>query len=116
YGIAGAGIVEYRAGGDAELPPEARDRFDGGRWRSAAAVFGVGAGFPLDRGGMLMSFELTNHLTRIPLDDDGRGEWFEFAGAPVQLERDSERGTDGIGLASNLRLTVGLAVPIRRAR
>jgi hypothetical protein len=116
YGIAGGGIVEYRAGSNAELPPEARARFGGGRWRSAAAVFGVGAAFPLDRGGMLMSFELKNHVTRTPLDDDGRGEWFEFAGAPVQIERDPERGTDGIGLASNLRLTVGLSVPLRRAR
>lgn len=114
YGVAGGGVVEYRAARDAELPPEARHRFDGGRWRSLAAVFGVGLAVPLQQRGLLMSFEVTNHLTRTPLDDDGRGEWFELAGSSVQLERDPHRATDGIGLASNLRLTIGLSLAVRQ--
>lgn len=116
YGIAGGGVVEYRSARDAELPPEARRRFDRGRWRGLAAVFGAGLAFPLQRPGLLMNFELTNHLTRTPLDDEGRGEWFELGGSSVQLERDPDRGTDGIGLASNLRLTVGLSLAVRHRR
>jgi hypothetical protein len=49
YGIVGGGVVDYRAGRHLELPPEARDRFSDGRWRTPAAVVGVGAVFPLQR-------------------------------------------------------------------
>jgi hypothetical protein len=113
YGMAGGGVVEYRAGRDADLPPEARDRFSEGRWRTPAAVFGVGAVFPLQFHNLLMGAELANHLGRTPLDDAGRGEWFDMGGMPVQLHQDPRRGSDGITLTSNLRLTVGLTLPLR---
>jgi hypothetical protein len=113
YGVVGGGVVEYRAGGNVELPPEARDRFRDGRWRTPAAVVGVGAVFPLQRHNLLLGAELANHVGRTPLDDAGRGEWFELGGIPVQLHQDPRRGSDGIAFTNNLRLTVGLTLPLR---
>ncbi|CAN5845985.1 hypothetical protein BH23GEM9_BH23GEM9_04350 [soil metagenome] len=113
YGLAGGGLVHYRMTGDAELPPEARRRFQDGQWTGPAAFFGLGGTLPLQRRDLLMSFELTNHLSRTPLDDEGRGEWFELSGIPLQLDRYSARDTDGIGMTSNLRLTVGFTLPLR---
>lgn len=113
YGLAGAGLVEYRRGGEEAPPPEAAARFAEGRWRSAAAVFGVGAAVPLQRYDMLLNFELTNHLTRTPLNEEARGEWVELGGVPVQLDREADRGDDGIGATSHLRLVIGLTLPLR---
>jgi hypothetical protein len=113
YGLVGGGLVEYRAARDAELPPEARTRFADGRSRSPAGVLGLGAVIPLQRHNLLLNFEVSNHLVPTPLDDTGRGEWFELGGVPVQLEPDPRRGTDGIGLTSNVRLVIGLTLPLR---
>jgi hypothetical protein len=117
YGVAGVGVVHYRVRGDEDLPAEARAGFaDGGR-TSPAAVFGLGAVLPLQRNNLLLSFELTNHLARTPLDDAGRGEPFDVGGVPMQLADDGPSAdTDGIGMASNLRLSVGLTMPVRRPR
>jgi hypothetical protein len=113
YGVVGAGAVEYRTGSNAELPPEARARFASGSWRTPALLFGGGAVIPLQRHNLLLNVELTNHLVRTPLNDAGRGEWFEIGGVPVQLNPDPRRGGDGIATTSNLRLTVGLTLPLR---
>lgn len=114
YGVAGGGVVRYGAGYEAELPPEARSRFAGGVRTGAAAVVGVGGAIPLQRRSLLLSFEITNHMTRTPLDDTGAGERFELGGVPLQLVTEPERGgTDGVGLTSNLRLVVGLTLPVR---
>jgi hypothetical protein len=113
YGILGGGVVQHRVTDREELPPEARERFAGGEWVGAAAVFGAGSVIPLQRNNLLLTFELTNYLTRTPLNDEGLGTWFELAGVPLQLEPDPARGRDGIGLTSNLRLTLGLTLPLR---
>jgi hypothetical protein len=113
YGLVGGGLVEYRRGGSEAAPPEAEDRFAGGRWGSAAAVFGIGAAIGLQRHDLMLDFELTNRLTRTPLDEEARGEWVELGGATVQLDRDQGRGDDGIGATNHLRLTVGVTLPIR---
>jgi hypothetical protein len=113
YGVVGGGMVEYRRSGAAELPPEARERFAGGGWRSAAAVIGLGTAVPLQRHDMLLNFELTNHLTRTPLNEEARGEWVQLGGVPVQLDREYDRGDDGIAVANHLRLSVGLTLPLR---
>jgi hypothetical protein len=113
YGLAGGGLVEYRPARDEELPPEARDRFAHGRWRAPAALFGIGAVAALQYHNLMLNAELSNHLVRTPLDDAGRGEWFELGGVPVQLLHDPRRGGDGIGTTSNLRLTVGITLPLR---
>lgn len=116
YGLAGAGAVHYRVRGDEDLPAEARAGFaDGGR-SSPAAVFGVGAVLPLQSNNLLLSFELTNHLARTPLDDAGRGEWIDMAGVPVQVAGGEPSDTDNIGMTSNLRLSLGLTLPVRRQR
>jgi hypothetical protein len=113
YGMAGVGAVQHRVVDDEEVPPEARERFADGGWTGAAAVFGVGSVIPLQRKNMLLTFELTNHLTRTPLDDAGLGGWFDIGGVPLQLDEDPQRGGDGISLTSSLRLTVGLTLPLR---
>jgi hypothetical protein len=113
YGMAGAGVVEYRAGDRDALPPEAQDPFADGRVRSGALVLGIGAMVLLQQHDLLLNFELTGHITPTPLSDEGVGEWFEIGGVPVQLRQDPLRGTDGIGLTNNLRLTVGLTLPLR---
>jgi hypothetical protein len=113
YGIAGGGIVRYDRADDADVPPEARRRFDDGGWSGAAAFFGVGSAIPLQRNNLMLNFELTNHLSRTPLDDEGLGEAFEISGVPLRLAADPARGGDGIDLANKIRLTVGLTAALR---
>jgi hypothetical protein len=113
WGMAGGGIVHYRATEDMELPPEARRRFERGSRSAPAAVLGIGATVPLQRRNLLMNFELTSHITPTPLDDEGSGEFFEMAGVPLRLDRYAGRDSDGIGMTSHYRLTVGLTLPIQ---
>jgi len=113
YGIAGVGVVSYRLADDEEVPPEARARFADGGWTGPAIHFGVGSAIPLERHNLMLTFELTNHLSRTPLDDEGLGEAFEISGVPLHLASDPGRGSDGIGTTNHLRLTVGLTLPIR---
>lgn len=113
YGIAGAGVVSYRLADDEEVPPEARARFAGGSWTGPAVNFGVGSAIPLERHNLLLTFELTNYLSRTPLDDEGLGEAFEISGVPLHLAADPGRGSDGIGTTNHLRLTIGLTLPLR---
>ena len=114
YGLAGGGVVRYRARGDAELPPEARAHFaDGGRQR-VAGVFGVGAVIPLQRRNLLMSFELTNHVSRTPLDGQNTAELFDLGGRLMALSTDAGTGNGGeVGLTSHVRLALGLTLPLR---
>jgi hypothetical protein len=116
YGMVGAGVVHYRLADREEVPAEARQKFSDGQWSGAAAVFGIGSAIPLQRYGLLMTFELTNHLARTPLDDEGVGEWFEFGGTHMQIEHDPARGNDGVVTTNNLRLTLGLTLPLGPGR
>lgn len=113
YGLVGGSYVTYTAAADEELPPEARSRFGSGSWSAPAALFGVGGVIPLQRSNLLLTFELSNHLSRTPLDDRGRGEQFELSGVPLELEPDARTGSDGVRTTSNLRLVVGLTLPLR---
>jgi opacity protein-like surface antigen len=116
YGLAGAGVVRYALSDEEEVPPEARARFSGGDWTGGALVFGVGSAVPLQRFDLLLNFELTNHMSRTPLNDEGLGEGFQIAGVPLGLAADPGRGNDGIGLAHQLRLTAGITLPVRISR
>jgi hypothetical protein len=115
YGLVGGGAVHYRVRDHAALPPEARRRFADGDWTGPAGVIGIGATLPLQRNNLLMSFELTNHIARTPLDDEGAGEWFEVAGLPFQIGQ-GDGSADAIALTNNLRLTLGLTLPLRNGR
>lgn len=115
YGLVGAGAVHYRLRDGNELPPEARGPFQNGSHTSPAGVFGVGAVIPLQWDGLLLNFELTNHLARTPLRDGAYGEEFEMGEVPVQLAPRGESGESGeIGLTSNLRLTLGITLSLVR--
>jgi hypothetical protein len=111
YGLVGAGAVEYRADPALRepIPAEAATSFESGTRRRFAGVFGVGARIPLDDHAFHLTFELTNHLTRSPVDSPVRGMTREG----VYLDPDGW-GTedDGAGLTSNVRLMIGLAMPI----
>jgi hypothetical protein len=113
YGLAGGGLVGYRLADGEEVPPEARSRFRGGEWTGPAVVFGVGSAIPLQRYGLMLNFELTNHLSRTPLDEEGWGERFNIGGVPLDLASDPGRGREGIGITNHLRLTAGLTLPVR---
>jgi hypothetical protein len=113
YGIAGVGLIRYRASGDAEVPPEAREAFADGEWQSAAGMFGVGAAIPLQRGNMLMTFELTNHLSRSPLSGGSAGEVFEVNGTLMEIDDADGSHENEVGLTSHVRLAFGLTLPIR---
>jgi hypothetical protein len=77
-------------------------------------MFGVGAAIPLQRGNLLMSFEITNHLAKTPLGDNSAGEVFDLSGVPMQLEADPQlSGENAVGMTSHLRLALGLTLPLR---
>ena len=114
YGIVGAGLVRYHASADAEMPPEARGRFASGDWQTGAGVIGIGAAIPLQRRNLLMSFELTNHISRTPLGNESAGEMFELGGVAMQIDPDDSTSGDGdVGMTSHLRLALGLTLPLR---
>lgn len=114
YGIAGAGLVRYRPSGADPIPPEAREDFQAQGRQTAAAMFGIGAAIPLQRNNLLMTFQLTNHLSRTPLGDHAAGETFELGGVLMQIQPDGElRGDDDVGLTSHVRLALGLTLPLR---
>jgi hypothetical protein len=114
YGLAGGGIVRYGRSGAGELPPEARARFTRGSWSGAAGVVGIGSAIALQKRSLMLVFELTDHISRTPLDDAGAGEWFEVSGVQLQLEPHATRAdTDGVGLTNSVRLLVGLSLAIR---
>jgi hypothetical protein len=113
YGIVGTGIVEYRAdpGTRDPLPAEASESFDGGAQRRWAAVFGGGAVIPLERHSFYLTFELTNHLTRSPVDAPAAGP---AENGTLILDPDGWRDDDdGAGLTSHVRLMVGVTLPMR---
>ena len=113
YGLAGAGIVRYWSATDGELPAEAQSRFAGGSWTGAAGVLGLGATVPLEKRDLLLVFELTDHISRTPLPSRTTAESIDMSGVQLQLEPAGANGTDRIGLVNNIRLVVGLVLPIR---
>jgi hypothetical protein len=112
YGILGGGLASYRASREGELPPEARVAFQDRSRTSWTAVFGLGAVVPLEREGLLLSFLLTDHVTPTPLDDEGAAETFNEGGVSLSMEDPRATGRDGVSHANNLRLMVGLTLPL----
>lgn len=112
YGVLGAGAVHYARGRDAELPPEAREQFAAGTRTQAAAVFGIGATLPLQRHDLLLSFELTNHLSRSPLAGARAHETFAVDGVSMEPAPGDE-AQDANRVANQLRLVVSLTLPLR---
>lgn len=114
YGIVGGGLIRYRTSGDASLPPEARENFEDGAWETPAALIGLGATIPLQRRNLLLSFELTDHISRTPVSGAAHGEVFEMSGVQLILDPDGADGSpDDVSLTSHVRLTVGLTLPLR---
>jgi hypothetical protein len=106
YGIAGLGVVDYRLRTkDNEVVPESVTlAFHDRTQQQFAGVLGLGAIVALERHRLHLNFELTNHIARTPLSE-----------SPLSAERrDPESGdrVDEVGYTSNLRLMLGLAIPL----
>lgn len=110
YGILGAGVVSYRPQSSRRLPPEAEAAFTGGARTSPAAVAGVGALVPLEKGDLLLSFAVTDHITRTPVESGEAGTWRDGPNRS-SLYPDDVKGR--VRLTSNVRLMVGLTIPLR---
>jgi hypothetical protein len=114
YGVIGAGRVNYRALASAgEVPAEAVTAFSAGTRAAWAGIVGLGAMIPLDNRDLMLSFEVTDHITRTPIDGLATGSR-SAADATLELNPDGADGGDGF--LNNLRLNVGLTLPIRLAR
>lgn len=114
YALLGGGWMWYRSDAGEELPPEARTSFATGRVERGAGVAGLGAAIPLQRGNLLMTFELTDHIARAPLAEQDAGEMFELGGVSMQIDPDpGPSSSDHVGLTHHLRLAFGLTLPIR---
>ncbi len=114
YGVVGAGRVVYRAhASDGEIPAEASTAFAAGARGGWAGMIGLGAMIPLDDRDLMLSFEVTDHITRTPIGKLAMGSR-SAADRSMELNPDGTDGGDG--LLSNLRLNVGLTLPIRLAR
>jgi hypothetical protein len=114
YGVIGAGRVEYRAhASDGEIPAEASTAFAAGARADWAGMVGLGAMIPLDDRDLMLSFEVTDHITRTPIGKLAMGS---SSGADRSMELNPDGTDGGDGLLSNLRLNVGLTLPIRLAR
>jgi hypothetical protein len=111
YGILGAGIVSYRPQSSRALPPEAEAAFTGGARTSPAAVVGVGAILPLQKGDMLLSFALTDHITRTPVTEANATTAWRDSRNGSSLYPSEDEG--GVRFTSNVRLMVGLTIPLR---
>jgi hypothetical protein len=107
YGIVGGGVVRYAHGTDAEVPAEALESFEGGERTQAAALLGIGAMIPLQRHDLLLSFELTDRMSRSPLAGNAR----VIADDGVELDTAASR--EGGQITNQLRLVVGLTLPLR---
>jgi hypothetical protein len=101
YVAVGAGVVEYRVmgGEDGRLPPEMASGFAGGRRRHAAGVIAAGAEVPMRQFGVRLVFEGANHIVRRPTPGEPATD---FDPDPLWT--------------SNLRLLVGLSLPIGTPR
>lgn len=114
YGVIGAGRVEYRAhASDGEIPAEARTAFAGGAHGVWAGMVGLGALIPLDDRELMLSFEVTDHISRTPIGKLAMGS---LSPADRSMELNPDGADGGDGLLSNLRLNVGLTLPIRLER
>ena len=113
YGIVGGGVIRYSASDDASLPPEARSNFADGVRQVPAGLLGIGATIPLQRRNLLLSFELTDHISRPPFSG-AEGQVFEISGVPLLMDPDDGAGaSDNVGLTSHVRLSLGLTLPLR---
>jgi hypothetical protein len=113
YGMVGGGVIRYGTRDGGALPPEAQERFAAGEWHGAAGTAGLGAAIPLQRGDLLLTFELTSHFSRTPLGGHGEGALFELAGVALELDPDGSRADGSVGTTSAVRLMVGITRPFR---
>jgi hypothetical protein len=113
YGLVGGGVVRYNVSEDAAIPPEALAHVGDGVWQTGAGMFGIGAAIPLQRSNLLMSFELTNHVSRSPLAGKSGDEVFEMGGVPMQVHATGAGGENEVSLTSHVRLALGLTLPLR---
>jgi hypothetical protein len=113
YAIIGAGLATYQLTNRGDLPPEAVRAFAEGARTSWTVVAGLGAVVPLQRRGLLLSFALTDHIMRTPLNQEPGSAIYEDDGLMIEVADPAEAGSDGVSNTSQVRLMVGLTLPVR---
>jgi hypothetical protein len=115
YGILGGGVIRYVAGNSAPLPPEAEPAFAADRSRTKASiVLGAGAMVPLQRHSLALSFELTDHLARTPVERTPSRMLSEGSAIRVVTSELNEQSVEGrVRTTSHVRLLVGLTWLVR---
>lgn len=116
YAIIGGGVVSYRPRGSGPLPPGLESAFGDGARTAFAGVAGIGAAVPLQRDNLILSFAVTDHVTRTPVPAGDEPLLPEpAAGTVVEVDAPVEHH-DRVSITSNVRLMVGLTVPLRGRR
>lgn len=90
YGIVGGGAARYQASGEDPVPPEAAEDFDSGNKIRPSGMFGLGAMLPFQNRAFRLHFELTDHITRTPIE--------------AEIPRSGEQEVD---VTSSVRFMVG---------
>jgi hypothetical protein len=111
YAFLGGGVVQYVAGENGPLPPEASNSFNSGESLTrGAGVIGLGAIVPLQRRSLALTFELTDHIDPTPVDRPAGGTLGE--GQKVRIVSSSS-GTGRVDLTHNVGLVLGLSWLVR---
>ena len=110
YGFLGAGMVRYDALNNQPLPPEAESSFSGRPPTKASAVFGIGALVPLQRRGLALSFELSDHVVRTPVEE-AAGSAADASGVRLFTHQSAEAdGAARVRLTSHIQLLIGVTL------
>lgn len=111
YGLIGGGVLRYRAAGSDPLPPEAAAVFDGGSTvNRVAIVIGVGAIVPLQRRNLALTFELTDHLSKTPVERAGTGLLAEGETIRIVMAEPNVPAVEGrVNTTNYVRLLIGIS-------
>ncbi|MEX2280975.1 MAG: hypothetical protein WEE89_00640 [Gemmatimonadota bacterium] len=107
YGFVGGGVVKYEVSVEQGLPPEAVQAFaDQESKTQPVGVLGIGAMVPLHRKSLGLSFELSDHISRTPVQ--GSPESSIVGVNRVQVTTGEETGPSRVQLINHVRILVGL--------
>jgi hypothetical protein len=110
FGFLGAGRLVYDAAGTGRLPPEAASTFQANRRPGRfAIVLGASALVPLQRENLALSFELSAHALRTPVEPPARsrltGDQIEVIMSPAT----GAGGSEPVRLTTHVELLIGLS-------
>lgn len=114
YGLIGGGVLRYSPSGSASLPPEAATAFAGGSTLTrGAVVLGLGAIVPLQRNNLGLTFELTDHLSRTPVERTAPGLLAEGESIRIVSSETNPGGKGRVATTNSVRLLIGVSLLLR---